>query len=383
MSNNPTSPKKVAPNSPGTQNTKSHEQQPSKPASASASVSGTKSVSSSHLRDSTPLRSSPRPETPTSPRNSTPQRDSTSHRDNTLPKSSTATNKKSATQVAGDRTTSKGIPIREVPKEVKKSVTPEPVRSPRPLSSGFTSINSVTNLAPISITSETGDASKSMPLLKPKRQVSGDDAKSSYKKSKSASDHPVTASASSSTSTSASASKTRVTPTPEMHPPSTTKKTTVTTTENALASEQSKGSKKLFSCERCNVKFSRICDKERHLSDPSKHKRQRKPDQKPHYLCSHENCGRRLATPGALGVHEAIHRNEFACDFCGIPKGSAYLLKIHVERRDPYYCKLDHEGDSVPPEGLKFCDYKTYLDHHKKDHKDIDPQQKNPKVSEK
>ena len=433
MSNNPASPKKVVPNNPRIQNTKSREQQPSKPSSASASVSVTKSASSSHSRDSTSLRSSPRPETPTSPRNSTPQRDSTPqrgstprkdstpHRDDISQRSSTPTNKKPVTQVVGDRTTSGSTPVREVSKEVKKSVTPEPVRSPRPLSSGFTPINSnkptakpVTKLAPILVTPESGDASKSKPLPSPKRQVSVDNTEVNHKRSKSASGHPVTASSSSSTSASASASasKTRVTPTPEVRQPSIAKGATVTTTDNTPTSEQSKGSIMKEQCDRCGKTFSRISDKERHenafmkqtpilcpvpdcpggdykycnsthLSNHSLNVHARRPKLERPYLCPFEGCEKRYAATRGLQIHEAKHKNAFKCDFCGIPQGSENRLKVHVEKRSPYICKLDHEGDDVPSEGLKFCGYYTYRDHHKECHGDAQIQPRRPKdVSE-
>ena len=417
MSNNPTSPKKVVPNSPRTQSTKSHEQSSPRPASASVSV--TKSASPSHSRNPTPLRSSPRPKTPTSPRNSTPQKDSTPHRDNTSQRSSTPTNKKPVTQVVGDRTTSGSTPVREVPKEVKKSVTPEPVRSPRLLSSGFTPINSnkptarpVTKLAPILVTPETGDADKSKPLPSPKRQVSVDNTEVNHKRSKSASGHPVTVSSSSSTSASASASKTRVTPTPEVRQPSIAKGATVTTTDNTPTSEQSKGSKMKFQCNRCGKTFGRITDKERHentftgaapilcpvpdcpggdykycnsthLSNHSLNVHASKLKLERPYLCPFEGCEKRYTGTRGLHIYEAKHKNAFKCDFCGIPQGTENRLKVHVEKRSPYICKLDHEGDDVPSEGLKFCGYYTYRDHHKECHGDAQIQPRRPKdVSE-
>ncbi|PAV21746.1 hypothetical protein PNOK_0170300 [Pyrrhoderma noxium] len=315
MSNNPASPKKVAPNNPRTQNTKSHEQQPSKPASASASVSVTKSVSSSHSRDSTPLKSSPRPKTLTSPRNSTPQRDltpqrdstpqrgSTPRRDDTSQRSSAPTNKKPVTQVVGDRTTSGSTPVREVPKEVKKSVTPEPVNSPRPLSSGFTPIKSnkptarpvsgkTPKLRPVTRTLEPEDTSKPELPLSPKRQVSGDDTKDSNKKSKSASDHSATT----------TASKTRVTLTPTTSTSSAEKKTVtpkakVTTTDKAPTSGQAESSENDTAAE-----------------------------ETPKIVC--ENC------------QAKFHRKDH-----------------------------DIDGDDIPDEGLRFCSYKSYSNHHRAEHK--------------
>ena len=415
MSNNPTSPKKVVPNSPRTQSTKSHEQSSPRP----ASVSGTKSVSSPHSRGSTPLRSSPTSKTLTSPGNSTPQRDSTPqrgstprkdstpHRDDISQRSSTPTNKKPVTQVVGDRTTSRNTPVREVPKETKKSVTPEPVNSPRPLSSGFTPIKSnkptarpVTKLAPILVTPETGDASKSKPLPSPKRRVSGDNAQPevSHKRSKSASDHPVIASPSfsASASVSASASKTRVTPTSEISTPSTAKDATVTTKDKEPTSEQTKsttktaGEKEKVTCGNCQAQFSRKEERGRH--DKARRREHilcpeegcpmegkefcGKTHLKKHYetlhtdvdfeyenpyKCSFEGCNKSFTSDLLLKTHHSKHQNEFPCGFCGKAFGVRHRLKKHSEK-EPYYCTLNHD------ERIRFCNYKLYSDHHKLEH---------------
>ena len=423
MSNNPTSPKKVVPNSPRTQSTKSHEQSSPRP----ASVSGTKSVSSPHSRGSTPLRSSPTSKTLTSPGNSTPQRDSTPqrgstprkdstpHRDDISQRSSTPTNKKPVTQVVGDRTTSRNTPVREVPKETKKSVTPEPVNSPRPLSSGFTPINSnkltarpvagkTPKLRPVTRTLEPEDTSKPELPLSPKRQVSGDDTKDSNKKSKSASDHSATT----------TASKTRVTLTPTTSTSSAEKKTVtpkakVTTTDKAPTSGQAESSENdtaaeetpKIVCENCQAKFHRKGEKDRH-------DKQRKEE---HFLCpvpncpmrEKEHCGERhlkrhhkemhkgiefkyegshkcpfqgcnkgFTSKNLLDIHyTAKHEKTLICDFCGCGFGARHQLKYHLENQNPYYCNLDHDidDDDIPDEGLRFCSYKSYSNHHKAEHK--------------